>query len=978
MKTTLRILLLVLVPYFGMSQTIEKFSIDSGGATVSQGDIQLLQSIGEVNIQELSAGDIQVSEGFINPTREAASTDLFITKWVVTAGQTITIPTRGTGYDYDVDWSYDAVDGFIADSMNQTGNATSPVLAAGEHVVAITGNFPRIYFNQTGDKNKITEIVQWGTNLWTSMNRAFAGCPNLNIVNPAAGAPDLSSVTDMSRMFYNGNSFNADIGNWDVSNVENMDSMFFFARIFNQDLSGWDTSNVTNMTRMFYRADLFNQNLGDWDISSVVNMGLMLFGAQLSVNNYDNTLIGWATDSSGVAGDGIDDIPTNVLFDGGTSMYCNGEAARNLLTAALPVPGGYGWTITDAGLDCSATLFITKWVVLDGETITIPTLGFGYDYNVDWSYDALDGFNADSMNQTGDATSPVLAAGEHIVAINGDFPHIFFNTSADSKKITEIVQWGTNPWTSMRHAFEGCSNLNIINPMAGVPNLASVTTMKRMFFNATSFNASLANWDVSNVIDVKAMFRNAYAFDQDLGSWDIGNMNDMEIMFLNTGLSIDNYDNTLIGWAADSSGNPGDGIDDIPTNITFDGGSSRYCAGETARNLLTAALPTPTGYGWTITDGGLDCGGGDALFITKWEVLSGETITIPTFGGGYDYDVDWSYDAIDGFNAESMNISGDATSPSLTAGEHIVAITGDFPRIFFERSPERNKITEIVQWGTNPWKSMKGAFAGCANFNIVNPAAGAPNLSLVTNMYAMFSHAGSFNGDLSSWDVSNVENMDTMFFYARIFNQDLSNWDTSNVTNMSRMFYRADLFDQNLGAWDIGNVTTMENMFFNVTLSTNNYDNTLISWTTDSSGIDGDDLDDIPNSITFNGGNSEYCAGEASRDLLTAALPTPTGYGWTITDGGLICDGLLEIIQSNLESVSVYPNPTRNIVTIVSPQIMLTSATVYDIQGRKVSEVDFRNQTIYQIDLSDMEAAVYFINIATEKGTVTKRVIKHE
>ncbi len=49
------------------AQSIEKFSIDSGGASVTAGGIQMLYTIGEVNVQELSTGGISVSEGFINP-----------------------------------------------------------------------------------------------------------------------------------------------------------------------------------------------------------------------------------------------------------------------------------------------------------------------------------------------------------------------------------------------------------------------------------------------------------------------------------------------------------------------------------------------------------------------------------------------------------------------------------------------------------------------------------------------------------------------------------------------------------------------------------------------------------------------------------------------------------------------------------------------------------------------------------------------
>ena len=40
----------------------------------------------------------------------------------------------------------------------------------------------------------------------------------------------------------------------------------------------------------------------------------------------------------------------------------------------------------------------------------------------------------------------------------------------------------------------------------------------------------------------------------------------------------------------------------------------------------------------------------------------------------------------------------------------------------------------------------------------------------------MFNGASSFNGDLSSWDISNVINMNYMFWGATSFNQDLCAW----------------------------------------------------------------------------------------------------------------------------------------------------------------------------------------------------------
>mgnify|MGYP003639809058 CR=1 FL=1 len=51
---------------WAQAQTIEKFSIDSGGNSTSSGNIIVLYTIGEVNVQELNTGNILLSEGFIS------------------------------------------------------------------------------------------------------------------------------------------------------------------------------------------------------------------------------------------------------------------------------------------------------------------------------------------------------------------------------------------------------------------------------------------------------------------------------------------------------------------------------------------------------------------------------------------------------------------------------------------------------------------------------------------------------------------------------------------------------------------------------------------------------------------------------------------------------------------------------------------------------------------------------------------------
>ena len=66
-KLKITLLIGLLITYMNHAQSIEKFSIDSGGASVNVGGLQILYTIGEVNVAEYSSPTVSVSEGFINP-----------------------------------------------------------------------------------------------------------------------------------------------------------------------------------------------------------------------------------------------------------------------------------------------------------------------------------------------------------------------------------------------------------------------------------------------------------------------------------------------------------------------------------------------------------------------------------------------------------------------------------------------------------------------------------------------------------------------------------------------------------------------------------------------------------------------------------------------------------------------------------------------------------------------------------------------
>jgi len=830
----------------------------------------------------------------------------FITTWeTTTASESITIPTTGAGYNYTVDW------GDATTPTNETGNATHIYTTAGIYTVKIMGTFPRIYFNFTGDKDKIKSIEQWGNNVWTSMASAFYGCTNL--INNATDAPDLSSTTDMSQMFDSASSFNADLSSWDVSMITDMAAMFDGATSFNGNISTWNVSNVTTMNRMFNGASSFNRDISTWLVSSVTNMAAMFEGA----TSFNQDITGWNVSS----------VTTMSRMFHQASTFNQNIGGWNV-----------GFVTDMSDMFHSATVFngtLNTWLV----SMVTNMNGMFYD--------------ASSFNQ--DISSWDVSS----VTDMGD---LFDRATLFNQ---DISGWNVSSVTDMNWMFFQASafNANISSW-----NVSNVTTMKYMFDGAASFNQDISGWNVSSVTDMSFMFQNASSFNQNLASWDVSNVINMSNMFFGIALSMPNYDNTLIGWSTLDVGET-----KIPTGITFDGGNSTYCAGEAARNTLTST------YTWTITDGGRNCA--QDKFITTWQTTTAsESITIPTTGTGYNYTVDWG----DG-SPISNGVTGDATHIYATAGIYIVKISGVFPRIFFNFTGDKTKIKSIEQWGNNVWISMAKAFYGCSN--LVNNAADAPDLSSVTDMNQMFDSASSFNGDLSTWNVSNVTDMGAMFdgassfngnvsswnvgnvtimnrmFAGAIaFNQDISSWNVSSVTDMNQMFNNASSFNQNLGSWDISSIVDMSNMFTGIALSTTNYDNTLIGWSTLDTGET-----KIPTNITFDGGNSIYCTlGEAAWNTLKNT------YNWTIIDGGACATlGVNDYLLTNL--YKIYPNPAKELLNIDGDLNSVQQVVIYSIIGKQVKTA---TNNFKSIDVEGLKTGIYFVKVFTNEGSYTIKLIK--
>ena len=216
------------------------------------------------------------------------------------ASDQFTIPTGPFvgSYNYDVDWGDGTTDTGVTTSITHTFLG-----GAGTYIVKISGTFPKIYFNNGGDKLKLLEVQNWGAILWQRMDNSFYGCTNMTIT--ATDAPDFSALTNgtFNLMFYNCESLNGNnLSNWNTSGFTSLSSALGFASasftgLFNADLSGWDVSNVTSFANMFILSDSFNNGgasgIGNWDVSSATTFSRMF---QQSPFNQD--ISNWQTTSA--------------------------------------------------------------------------------------------------------------------------------------------------------------------------------------------------------------------------------------------------------------------------------------------------------------------------------------------------------------------------------------------------------------------------------------------------------------------------------------------------------------------------------------------------------------------------------------------------------------------------------------------------------------------------------------------------------
>ena len=355
----------------------------------------------------------------------------------------------------------------------------------------------------------------------TDMSGMFAGC---TAFNQPLNSWNVSNVQKMGStsydsdrvlgMFLDCSSFNQPLDNWDVSKVEGMRRMFSGCTAFNQPLNNWNVSQVTDMREMFSGCTSFDQDLGMWKLEKCENLGLN--NCDMSVENYSKSLVGWAAQTN--IKQGLNLSARGLKYNTGS------KAARAKLISEK------GWRIyRDMYEDAQPFITRWKGeagkelrIPIRGENykLVIKKASDGSVLKSEPFYTSYDPTTHSHVAYTYTPTE----MGELLVEAGAEGVVESIDMSRGSAEaLLRVEQFGTVQWLTMAYAFRGCTNLQFAEGI-DTPDLSQVADMRDMFSGCTSFNHPLSNWNVSQVSNMSGMFAGCTSFNQPLNSWNVSNV----------------------------------------------------------------------------------------------------------------------------------------------------------------------------------------------------------------------------------------------------------------------------------------------------------------------------------------------------------------------------------------------------------------------------------------------------------------------
>ncbi len=737
--------------------------------------------------------------------------------------------------------------------------------------------------NSMFEESKFTgengDITSWDVGNVINMNDMFKKSSYAGDIS----GWDVSNVTSMNEMFRE-TSYNKNITLWDVRSVANMESMFYKNTAFNQDISYWNVSKVDTMRQMFQEATAFNQDISRWVVDNVTTMQSMFQGATAFVQDLD----AWAEH---MAGRTVNTDKIFNTADNSGVILSEGNIPTWLYDFVLTVGGNESSTISGfvgKAIEASGVITVSKkypTTAVGSYTISPSITDIGL--TLDASTGAISGSPTKTQSTqsytllfsgTGDYAGKSLKIPLSITVAAGKYSHSPTNKAELIAAIKDVMD--TNDDGSPN---DNSVNLNsiytgAITDMSGVFNddalksfngtisdwdVSNVSNMSELFkesqfngdisgwevkkvtdmsdmFNTSAFNQDISNWEVNKVTDMSSMFKDNTVFDQDISSWHVNNVTTMASMFYNA----EAFNQDIAGWEVDTVSTIEQMFREATAFAQDLEAWAEHIAGRTVTmgNVFTNAGVSGANIpSWMYSISQSYEGNVTSVFTM---VKGQSNISIPltntgvsTFNatGGYSI-VPSTFTTDTGLTFSAVNgaISGSPTK-ALSFRKYIIVFTGTGSYVGKRLTKEFTIYIHDSSDAYTYYPKTKNALI--ANIKTVVASNGnAADLSgiytgYITDMSGVFNDNAlkSFNGTISSWDVSNVVNMQEMFKESQ-FNKDISGWDVSNVTNMREMFYGATAFNQNIAGWAVDNVTTMQSMFQGATA----FNNDISGWAIDS------------------------------------------------------------------------------------------------------------------------------------------------
>ena len=110
---------------------------------------------------------------------------------------------------------------------------------------------------------------------------------------------------------------------------------------------------------------------------------------------------------------------------------------------------------------------------------------------------------------------------------------------------------------------------------------------------------------------------------------------------------------------------------------------------------------------------------------------------------------------------------------------------------------------------------------------------------------------------------------------------------------------------------------------------------------------------------------------------FTATTPTNGTELFKVANVALAIDDFNENSINNDLDITIYPNPTLDVLKINSNQTTLKSIQIFNLLGKEIKSYKKENANQNTFDVSNLKTGLYILKINTDKGSVTRKIVKN-